>query len=771
MRVNAAIAAVWTAFALIPAAQTFAQSRAVIEEIVVTATKREESVQDIPIAVSAYTGESLTHRGITDVAQLQQVSPSLLVNTSNSTTNGGTMRIRGIGTTGNNVGLEAAVGFFQDGAYRSRSGQALNELVDVQRVEVLRGPQGTLFGRNTSAGAVHVISNAPEFDFGGNFAVGAGNMSSYKVEGMVTGPVVDDQLAFRLAGMWSQRDGHFDDLARNDKYDDRDRYTLKGQLLWTPTDTFDARLIVDYMHKDESCCPAAFKEVGATGAILRALGGTTVVSRSGDVGVNHKPFEEVDDWGIGLELTWDLGWATFTSVTSYREFEVDRGQDVDFTDVNIYQVGNTEETFDNWSQELRLAGATDNLDWLVGVFFSGEEIKNTGRFLVLDTQGPDYFALLFNALIGVDPNIVRALLNPGDGLSAAFDQDASSWAIFTNNTWRMTERWSVNFGLRYTEEDKKGGSLINETGTAGVVDNNWPCAFLPVATFCNNAGYRLRRSEQQLTGTLKLAYAFSDNVTGYAGWSNGYKAGGFNLDPTAFKLSPAGEIIGDGREFEEETVDAWEVGLKTASADGRVTVNTALFYSRFEDFQLNTFTGAFFVVDNVPEVITKGAEVEFNWVALDGVVLNGGVTYADARYEDDTPIVNATAPFGGPTNLEGKRVTNSPLWQSSLGVFVDRPLPLRDGFNYTANVSWMFRSSHNTGSDLDPQKHQGSYGLVNAQIGVRTVDDRLEALLWSTNLFDKQYRPLTFDSVSQTGSWHTFTGVPRLWGVTLRGNF
>jgi outer membrane receptor protein involved in Fe transport len=214
-----------------------AYAERIVEEIVVTATKREQSIQDIPIAVSAFSGADLSARGITEVDQLMQVSPSLFINTSNSSTNGGTMRIRGIGTTGNNVGLESAVGFFVDGVYRSRSGQALNDLVDVERVEVLRGPQGTLFGKNTSAGAVHVITKKPEWRYGGTAGIGAGNLSSLEADASFTGPLIEDALAFRIAGSYRERDGYYDDIDSSDEYSDRDRYSLKGQLLWTPTDT------------------------------------------------------------------------------------------------------------------------------------------------------------------------------------------------------------------------------------------------------------------------------------------------------------------------------------------------------------------------------------------------------------------------------------------------------------------------------------------------------------------------------------------------------
>jgi len=484
----------------------------------------------------------------------------------------------------------------------------------------------------------------------------------------VTGPIIDEKLAFRLAGVFNKRDGWMEDVRSNDDFDSRDRVALKGQLLFEPTDTFSARLIVDWLDRDESCCPATFKIASPTGAALPALGGDTTEYRDHRVGTNHEAFEKIEDVVVALEMNWDLGFAELVSITGIREFDVKRGQDVDFTNVDIYHEGNTVESFDNWSQELRLVGGTERFDWIVGGYVSGEDIKNQGRFLVLASQGPAYFSLLLR-----NPAVAN-LLRDGDGLSARFNQEADSSAVYTNNTWHISDQWDLNFGLRYTEEDKEGGPVINETGTAGVADNNWPCAQLPIATFCNNAGYSGKRSEDNLSGTIKLSWLFHEDTSTYLSFANGYKAGGFNLDPTAFKINPAGVITGDGREFEDETVESVELGLKSEWLDGTLMLNTALFFSKYEDFQLNTFTGAFFVVQNVPEVESKGIEVEYTWLVSEGIMLTGGVTYADSSYTDSTPIVNATAAFGGPTNLEGRQLTNSPLWQGSTGLLIDQEL-------------------------------------------------------------------------------------------------
>lgn len=738
-----------------------------LEAVIVTASKREQSVQDIPIAVSAFSGESLADRGVADINNLQEVSPSLMINTANSTSGGATIRIRGIGTIGNNVGLESAVGFFQDGAYRSRSGHALNEMFDIRRVEVLRGPQGTLFGKNTSAGAISVISNAPEFEFGGNLSASLGNLDYRRIEGMLTGPIAGDELAFRLSGAMTLRDGYMTELRTGQDINNKDRWALRGQLLWEPGEDFKARLIVDYLKKDERCCAASFAIVGPTGPVLRALGGTTTVTGDGRiVGANRAPFDQVEDSGVGLDLEWDLGAATLTSISTYRQFDAHRGQDVDFTDVDLFQFSDTKESFESWSQELRLAGTHGGLDWLVGAYASSEDIASRGRPLVaLGSQGPSYFAILFG-----NPAVAR-LLRPGDGVSGSFTQKSTGWAVFTNNTWNISDAWYLNFGLRYTQESKEGGSVVNETGTAGVVDDNWPCALLPVPTFCGNAGYALERSANNLTGTVKVGYNLSDDINLYVGWSNGFKSGGFNLDPLAYKFSPTGKLIGDGREFGDETVDSYEAGFKSKWFDNRLVLNIAAFHSTFKGFQVNNFTGTVFAVENMPEVVSKGVEVESFWAVADGVFLNGGVTYTDATYTADTPILNATAALGGPTNLEGRQLTNAPRWQLSLGANIERDLPFRDGWSYIANGNWMYRSDYNTGADLDPQKAQDAFSVINLQLGLRSHDRRIDARLWVNNVFDTDYKQFVLDSVLQTGSWHQTVSEPRTWGVTLRTEF
>ena len=895
-------------------------SSAAVEEIVVTATRREQSIQDVPIAVSAFSGEDLEARGVQDLYGLQEVSPSISVYSSNSTSNGGTIRIRGVGTTGNNPGLEAAVGTFIDDVYRSRAGLAFSDLVDIERVEVLRGPQGTLFGKNTSAGALHIVTKKPEFERDGHIALSGGDFDAWQVQGSYTDALVDDLLAFRLAGSIHKRDGYYEDEISGDAYDSRDRWTVKGQLLWTPTDSVENRFIVDYTERDEDCCPARYTYTNRTvqgqsstsrGALsfglppgqavdllLAELGrpaipdNTEIPRDEYEVALNFKPYEYVEDWGVQNQLEWSINDnVSLTSITSYREFDVERGQDIDFSGANIAEPQFTEESFENFSQEFRVTFSSGNVDFLMGGYLYTEDIV-TDESIRLADQGARYLAMLQTGLIDMslglplgtfqtspatsagttrgvalgsfDP-VTRMLISDGaprgnhaagDGYRADFEQKTEGWSLFTHNVWHMTDRWDLTLGLRYSWEKKEAVTLINGVAPVSAssqedlafqladnLTNEDHCTGLAaVGSLCNNASWEDEQTEKEWTGTLSLGYALTDDMNVYVSYSRGYKAGGFNLDQQAIEVDPFGTYLatgglpvflggpaglpsdipqevldatpnGDGRnglasdpcgslggvvalstdilpclvldddhQFDPELVDSYELGLKAKFLDGTLTTNIALFYSDFEDFQLNTFTGTGFLISNTDEMISKGVEVEALWTPTANVYLTFGVTYADARYGDDLNADGVTAAslflaqdyqtledWEDLENIEGRQITHAPYWQGSASLFVEQPITSRVvGYG---NVNVGYRGEHNTGSDLDEEKDVGAETLVNLQLGLRAVDERWDVQLWARNLFDNHVKTLVFDSVFQSGSFSTFFGPPRMIGATLRSRF
>ncbi|MCM8557896.1 TonB-dependent receptor [Sphingomicrobium sediminis] len=368
--------------------------------IVITATRRNEALSDVPLAVSAVTAESLLNSGASDIRQLTQVSPSLLVSSTSSEAGAGVARIRGIGTVGDNPGLESSVAVFIDGVYRSRTGTGLTELGQVDRIEVLRGPQGTLFGRNASAGLISIITAQPRFTPEVIASATIGNYNMRRGELSVTGPL-SDNVAGRIDGVYLSRDGFLTDRVSGRDINDRDRFLVRGQLLWEPDSDLSVRLVGDYSSRDEECCGATYlpaqdydgsPQPSTFAALLRGLGAdinddTFVRETSITPGQSFR--SDVEDYGLSAEVVYDLGDVELTSISAYRFNEFVRGQDATFNNLDLLfrdDDGGAATTFKTFTQELRLQGeAMDGrLDWLVGGFFASEKLELTDNLTVGD---------------------------------------------------------------------------------------------------------------------------------------------------------------------------------------------------------------------------------------------------------------------------------------------------------------------------------------------------------------------------------------------------
>lgn len=383
-------------------------------EIVVTAQGRSQRLADVPVAISAVNAETLQNSGANDIRQLNQVAPSLLVSSTGSEANG-SARIRGIGTVGDNPGLESSVPVFIDGVYRSRSGIGLNELGEIDRVEVQRGPQGTLGGRNSSAGLISIYSKKPDFNFGATAEATYGNYDYFRLGGSITGPI-SDTIAARLDGIWVKRDGFYRDTANNTDVNDRDRYFVRGQLLFEPTDALSIRLIADYTFRDEKCCGAVYIDnsvnpfignlnnpstplstgAGGTPPNLPQANGNNIINVLRDLGQSLSAFNqgygrnlsvspgrsyagETKDYGFSGQIDYDFGGATLTSITGYREYRSGQAGDVDYGTVDILYRAEDDDAyrqFQTFTQELRLQGEAfdGKLDWLVGGFYANERL-------------------------------------------------------------------------------------------------------------------------------------------------------------------------------------------------------------------------------------------------------------------------------------------------------------------------------------------------------------------------------------------------------------
>lgn len=797
-----------------------------VDEIVVTAQKRTENLQNVPIVVTTVSHQLLQDSGVKDIKDLALLAPGLLV-TSTTSEASTTARIRGIGTVGDNAGLESSVGVVIDGVYRPRNGVGFGDLGHVDRIEVLKGPQGTLFGKSATAGVINIITAEPKNELGVNADLEVGNYGAIGGSAEITGPIIKDVLAGSLYFADRQRDGFFDvntgQGPRTSTEDtNRNFYTIRGQLLYHPTSNLKLRLIGDYSHRNEECCIAVItraSEGNLANSLVAALGGN-----DGDPSnpyrrqayANRPDGQRVNDGGVSLQADWEIGPGTLTSITAYRDWKTTAGFDADFStaDIDYLPPDDTNSTqFRTFSQELRYGGTAGKLDYLVGGFYSHEKLRQNTSVLVGKDFTP-YLSLLFSSLVEgtPDPHFLQTGLTfpyvggvnyaSGSGSLDRYRQTDDNYALFTNETYHFNDALSLNLGFRYSIDVKSlnqysnnigGGSGCGAANAAFAILNgvNPPAAAALEgvnATMClpflspgyNNFTNYQHESEHVPTGTAKLAYRVNPDLLLYASYARGYKAGGFNLDRVQCQVGLPGCAPGSAAlitpirdtRFDKETNNAFEIGEKATLFNRKLLFNVALFYQEYEDFQLNTFNGLVFVVDSIPKVISKGADIDFVWFAVPGLTFQGGVTIADTRYHLTSDQLAALQLKTGFLGDRHSRLSLAPLYSASLSGTYTRNV----GNDYKArfNLGFKYSSDYNTGSDLDPGKMQKQYVLANARIGFGKRNDRWTVEMWAENLFDTNYKQVAFNSGFQnvptnaTGVLDAFLGQPRTFGATLR---
>ena len=454
-------------------------SRGYIEEITVTASKRAQTLQEVPIAVSVVSGEVLEKAQIQDIKDLQSLVPSLRV-TQLQTTGNTNFIIRGFGNGANNAGIEPSVGVFIDGVYRSRSASALADLPNLERIEVLRGPQSTLFGKNASAGVISVITAKPDLDaYSGSASVTVGDFSQLVVKGDVTGPL-SDTVAFSLSGNVNQRDGYFINLEDGVEYNEHERWGVRGQLLFQPNDNLELRFIADHEEMDEVCCGVSNLVDGPTGGLIRLIGGQILpedpFARAQFYDFN--PVNDIENNGFSLQVDYDFETMTLTSITALRDQSRIENSDVDFTSARLINPNSTDTELDTFTQELRLTSSGDGaVDWMIGGFYFDEEVEIANVL----SYGQDFraYADLLTIVAsggtpGVDPSPLPGLefalgLPPGtffatgQGRVEFAGQDNQAFSVFGTVDWHMTDRVTLTVGANYTEDEKD--AFFNETNT------------------------------------------------------------------------------------------------------------------------------------------------------------------------------------------------------------------------------------------------------------------------------------------------------------------
>ncbi|WP_375291687.1 TonB-dependent receptor [Qipengyuania sp.] len=866
--------------------------------IVVTAQGRRQQLADVPVAISAVTAETLENSGTNDIRDLTQIAPSLLVSSTGNEANG-SARIRGIGTVGDNAGLESSVPVFVDGVYRSRSGNALSELGPLDRVEVLRGPQGTLGGRNSSAGLISIYTAPPEFDFSGYGVASYGNYDALRLEAGVNAPL-SDTIAARVDGVYFRRDGFYYDTVNDTDINNRDRYLVRAQALFEPSSDLSFRVVADYSKKDEACCAATF--VQPSFAPLARLADDippisaeakfdypgrptpALTSRSNPIipvllglgqnpaALNQSTFNrnlyitpgrsydgETEDYGISGELDWSFGDVTLTSITGYREYSNFQGSDTDYTQVDLLYRAPGENAgaraFKTFTQEVRLNGSLfdDRLDWLVGGYYANEklEARDSLRFGTqygafapcrivnainpalaspaasgcITPQARAVLPVLAPALAPVLPLIYAGLdnlarVNDLGSTGDVYNQESDNFAVFTHNIVRLAEGLDLTLGVRYTNETKKFDATFGNDNTICPTNRALLSPLLGtgagalaggiISLSCqgnstselNGVSLSDERSEDEFTGTAILSYKVTPDLLLYGSYSRGYKAGGFNLDRSALSIPAAGNpaVVGTtaNLQFGAEKVNAYEVGAKYATR--QFSLSLTGFRSEFSNFQLNTFNGSVFLVQNIngcdtdlggadrdgsattgrcdPDdvkagVISQGFEFEATASPISDVTGTLGLTYAQTKFEDNLVGNNTGAPLDPALRLlPGDNMSNAP--ELTVTTSLGYTPPIGDtGMDALFFVNARMVSDYNTGSDLLYGKEQDGYVIVNGRIGITNIADRFSIEGWVQNAFDVDYTQVAFNTpfVAEQQTYSAFLAEPRTYGVTVRAKF
>jgi iron complex outermembrane receptor protein len=727
----------------ISAANVLAQAP-VLEEVIVTATKRAESLQDIAVTVNAFSSDTIQEAGINNAVDLAVMTPSLNVNTNLSPFNA-RMTIRGIGTAQTDPALEPSVGLFVDGVFMGRSGLGMSDLTDIERIEVLQGPQGTLYGKNTNAGAISVITKAPNLDeFEGYLEASAGNYAMRKATASFSGPL-SDTVAYRVSGNMHQRDGYYDNAGGED-LNDADDWNLAGKLLWEPTDAWSILLSASHVERDTTCCGADSTQSESVNTELAARG--LPVDENDpydyDVAVDVESAFELESDLVSLTVRYDQDWGSVTSITAWNEYDYVSSTDVDRSQLDAMSIRDDVYSGDSLSQELRFtAQAGEQVDYMLGLFYYEQTTKrgDGSHFAYL---GEDFLTIARQQDLPL-PAPIDFLAAPGDALRGKNTLETDTLAVFGQATWHIGERWHLTGGLRWTDEEKRADLFTKTDSTA-------PSAAILGRSFLDSVvtpiDQDFKRSEDNVDWLLRGSWDASDDTMIFLSAATGSKSGGFN--------SVSGTA--DDREFDSEDTISYELGIKSTLRDSTLRINATVFYTEIEDYQsqqqLESGAGTF--VSNDAEIQTSGLDVYLESAPLPNLTLTAGLLYMH-DYEISEGV------------SEGLELPFTPEFSGNLGASV--VFPLADGGLYL-RADYIFMDDHSTNvaseDNLEPRDFDDRE-LLNMKLGWR--NDNWNISVWGKNLTEDEYASQTLVTFPMTGMDAYFLAPPRTYGATLRYDF
>lgn len=757
-----------------------------LEEIVVTANRREQSLQEVPMSVSAFTSEFFKNSGVNDLAGLEQYTPSLKI-TPGTDSRSTSIRIRGIGSVGTNVGIDPSVGMFIDGVYQGRAGMSIGDLIDVERVEVLRGPQGTLYGKNTAAGAISVITKQPALEFEHEAELTYNSEERLEVRGMVNIPFGDSGHATRLTGYVIKGDHVGENTFTGEGVNDANKKGAKSRTLLDFETLGEFLITADYMREKTDCCALGIIDYNglsvlnapATNAASLALQEQLGLNDAGRQILQFLSFEDSEGFAPppadpfddnyffnadtfnklevgGLSVEWNKELAsedTITFINAWRFYESDSAFDGDFGPYDAVEGSGTVD-LDQYSSELRITSpGGETIDYQGGLYWYFSKLKSTG----IVSQSPTLTQNL---------GLLGTIFPDGTENLDTNRYETTSYAAFGQVVWNITEELSATLGLRYTSETKeRNGSQL--TFPASILD------LPPIAG--PDIFYEESRTDDDVSPSINLRYFVTPEIMTYASISRGFKSGGYNQRR---------ELQGLNGEFDEEIATNYEVGWKANSEDRRLQFNGTFYYVEYEDFQTQNFDGSSIRVTNAGSMESYGSELELIYVPRIDVTLSTAIGYNHTEYidfENAQCTVNETfrqffvemdrqsgipgAEFNCVQDLQGEPIDNAPEW--TVSSFIQYDKPINDDMLAIARLEHSYTDEFFLDQDLDPQLKNDEVNLINLRFTLTNTENTWEVGIWGRNLLDEEYFGFGLDIPVLGG----YAGVPAAgatYGITIR---
>tara|TARA_B100001109_G_C18857999_1_gene472624 strand:- start:104 stop:2533 length:2430 start_codon:yes stop_codon:yes gene_type:complete len=784
-----------------------------VEEVIVTATKTEKTLQEVPVAVSVVTSETIEKANVMDMFDLKSVVPSLDARQYQSTINA-TFFIRGFGNGSNNPGIEPSVAVFVDGVYRSKTQSQITDLPMVERIEILRGPQSTLFGKNASAGVINIVTKKPSFDNSGMITVGYGKYNSKVGKIYTTGPL-NESMAYSFSANFNKRDGHSENPVTGNAVNNRDRMGLRTELLFTPSDDLSVRVTADYDEYDEICCAVGSTSYGTANVVTALFGGQIIPNNpyTGKAFFDFDPISEGDNSGLSIFIEKDLDNIRIESITSKRSSYNYEEQDVDFESVDQIDANRLIKDLEAVTQEVRIFSENnEKVNWLLGAYYYQEDMEYTNSIYFGSLWRGYIDALAPGALAGVAsafgiPNSM--LFAEGQGVKEFSTQDNSTKSIFAQLDISISDKLNALIGASYIEDEKT--VTINQVntdvfsnldfvgaGTLGLIAAGIPPAqaailatdpnynpllglqgiqFLPQFVNYPNIAQDGKSNDDNIDYTFKLSYQLNDAATIYGGVSTGYKATAWNISrdslPDATETlalaaagTPVGPNTGLGKRYADpEESEVLEIGAKILLPTGYL--NIAVFDQKIEGFQSNTFVGTGFILANAGSQSTDGYEFDLVMSPTESIDLAISGLFMDPIY-DSFPNSSAGDLSGTmPSNISEDTISSTVTWNWNLNNW--------DGY---------VRLSHLYSSEAKLLENPAWQAILeSAGNGIKTQDtlnisagiekENLSIMFWGKNINDDEYLISAFPAVADP-TFTTFFGYPNAYssyGLTLNYMF